>query len=269
MKQLPIDTRIGECLAYHEGNHRDNGNPHNQYISKFATLRIPSVKEDVGNWYKIAKIEYIPNNNVEFRYKIGLYPIKNHNDYEIDLLCKPSISDTQLSMKTDGALYCKVKAYNGIDDNSNATNIYELYVQVNRSWFEIPMKLLLSTNNLYYHYNEDYAFRKIDMLDGTERVSDVSTDIKTIYNFYSNYMTVENEPKTVSSHSTETIALTVPGANWETFVSLMPCGNIPLEFGWSFSIPYTDRINIYVRNYNDYSKEFPKLKWNVKLTKFK
>ena len=263
MYNLPSDTTINNCEVFHEGNHNELGNPHGQYIcpSKYNFTLNP--KADFGKWVKIATIKYIPNNNVGFRYKFKLYPLNSNLEYDIDVLLKHENSSATINMKTDGDVMCAIKQDTETDDNDNTLLVNHIYIQIRRTWFVVHYDLVLAENTRYYHYNDGYARKCIQMLKEQPLVDELTSDITVKYEYFNKYIEVTNEAVNINANETKVIPLTVTGVNYDCYLSIVPCGTIPLELTWDYEIPYTNVVNIRVCNHQAYVKAFPAIKWKI------
>lgn len=263
MFNLPSDSTINNCEIFHEGNHNEFGNPHEQYICSTKYKYTVNPKSEFGKWVKIATVKYIPNTNVGFRYKFKLYPLNSTLEYDIDVLLKNENSNAIIKMKTDGDIMCAIKQDTEKDDNGNSLLVNNIYIQIKRTWFVVHYDLVLAENTRYYHYNDGYARKCIELHKEQALVNELTSDITVQYEYFNKYVEITNEATTINANETKLIPLSVSGVNWDCYLSIVPCGVIPLELSWDYEIPYTNVINIRVCNYQDYVKEFPALKWKI------
>ena len=80
MYNLPTDSTINGLSVYHEGNHSNKGNPHDNYLSKFSCNYSLNNKSTVDKMFKMCTIRYPINNNVEFKYIIEILSTKIENE---------------------------------------------------------------------------------------------------------------------------------------------------------------------------------------------
>lgn len=266
MYNLPADASINGNLVYHEGNHCELGDPHGQYLNSMYQHHTINTKENRGKWYKIAEIKYIPNPNVVFRYRIDVSSINEMCDSVINVKCGNNINDTKISMTTDENLKCGVKLSTSADENNNAINIIEVYLQINRVWWTVCYRLSLADNVRYYHYNDGYAFNRILFFNEMSAVDSLDSDIEIEYLYNATYSLSETSAVNVSSNSTAYLNIDFPGLVAEkNFVEITPIGSIPAELSYHWFLPSNNQVRIVVRNHASYTKELPKMKWNIKI----
>lgn len=263
MFNLPSDSTINNCEIYHEGNHNEFGNPHEQYICSSKYKYTVNPKSEFGKWVKIATIKYIPNKNVGFRYKFKLYPLNSTIEYDIDILLANDHQNTSVKMKTDGDIKCAIKQSTTNDDNGNLLLVNDIYIQINRTWFVVFYDLVLAENTRYYHYNDGYARKYIEIYKEQDMQNAITSDVRIQYEYFNKYVEVTNEVTTIGANETKVINLNVPGVNWDCYLSLVPCGVIPLELTWDYEIPYTNVVRIRICNHQSYAKDFPSIKWRM------
>lgn len=266
MYNLPADTSINGNLVYHEGNHCELGDPHGQYLNSMYQHHTINTKENRGKWYKIAEIKYIPNTNVVFRYRIDVSSINEMCDSVINVKCGNNINDTKISMTTDDNLKCGVKLSTSTDENNNTINIIEVYLQINRVWWTVCYRLSLADNVRYFHYNDGYAFNRILFFNEMSAVDSLDSDIEIEYLYNATYSLSETSAVSVSSNSTAYLNIDFPGLVAEkNFIEITPIGSIPAELSYHWFLPSDNQVRIVVRNHTSYTKEIPKMKWNIKI----
>lgn len=135
---LDINSNIGGMNIYHEGNHADFGNPHNQYISKNNLINIPITKDIKNKYYKFAKIDITSDDTVVFLN----FDFINANNNQIEEIKTASISCKINSSGKISTATRSVRLQEIESTNFNTNNIFAIVTQNNTTnytvelWFE-------------------------------------------------------------------------------------------------------------------------------------
>lgn len=261
MYNLPTDSSINGLSIYHEGNHTNKGNPHDNYISKFSCNYSLNNKSIVDKMFKLCTIKYPVNNNVAYKYIIELFATNIENENKIYLSCGNNLDNILCSFKGDSNIniYLKTRL------NNNVITI-DIYGQLKQTWTKLFYRLYFGRCLDYLLlFDEESAYKYIEFYNESDFIDLSPSDISINYERNEIIKKVITETTTVKGSSDSKISLNVPGLLKNSIVTLMPTNaEIPSELDLiSYTVPYNNYIVIRFKNNATYSKDLPELTWNV------
>ena len=246
MYNLPTDSTINGLSVYHEGNHSNKGNPHDNYLSKFSCNYSLNNQSTVDKMFKMCTISYPINNNVEFKYIIEILSTKIENENKLYITCGNTLESVKATFKGD-------------------MNI-NVYVQVKQTWTKLYYRLYFARCLDYLiYYTEQSAYNYIKFYNESELITLQTSDIAVNYVRNEVIKKVDTVLTTVSASSEIKLQIPVSGLLKNSIVSFNATNvEIPAEFIISSSyIPYNGYIVLRVRNTATYSKDLPLITWIV------
>ena len=261
MYNLPTDSCINGLSVYHEGNHSNKGNPHDNYLSKFSCNYSLNNQTTVDKMFKMCTISYPINNNVEFKYIIEILTTKIENENKLYITCGNTLESVKATFKGDTNINIYLK--NNLIDGVLTIDVY---VQVKQTWTKLYYRLYFARCLDYLiYYTEESAYNYINLFNESELVTLQPSD--TSINYVRNEVTkkVDSPLTTISANGDTKLSLKVDGLLKNSIVNMMPTnGEIPSELDLiSYSVPYNNYIVIKFRNNSSYTKDLPLLTWII------
>ena len=260
---LPTDSCVNDMLIYHEGNHTDKGNPHNNYISKYACNYTLNTKSDnANNFVKIATIKYESNNNVAYRYIIELFSTNITAENKIILSCGGDLAKTNCKFVGSSHLEVGVKMR-----TSGSNNIIDIYLKINDVWTKMFYRVYFARCLDYLNlYNEESAYKSIELFNEQpfSNSSEFSSDVIVNYDRPMVCRSIISTSKNISANGT--IELNLIAQNMTSNSYLLSCTPINLDNNFSYgniSIKDNGTLSIKIRNLENVEKTLPEIKWNV------
>lgn len=263
MYNLPTDATINECVVFHEGNHDDRGNPHEQYISKFKTYSVKVADTGKNNYFKIANITHTPNSNVSLDYNIKIIDIPRSGDDILNKTHNIRINITNTTIKI-----CHIGA-NRFDLFANSTTLsngdvsYDIYLKPYLDWQVFYYNLDFARGSSYPNYTEEYAFRHITLYS-SNYVASIGTAIGTIVKDRPWIQTTATTTgATVTSYGGQSYSITITGITPTCIFTVNPTTSIPGEFIHSSYVTSNNTVTVNFKNISTYSKALPDTTWNI------
>lgn len=261
MYNLPTDSVINGMGLFHEGNHVNKGNPHDNYISKYACAYTLNIQGNSNKYMKIASIKYIPNSNVEYRYVLELFSNKIDTINRITLFCNKTPENTT----------CKFEGHNNIDvalktSNNGTNNIIDIYIKIKQSWAKVYYRVNFARCLEYSNiFDEESAYKSITLLKEQPLIDNVTSDIVISYIRPIQYLTIDTDSKLFDVNADIKFQLSVPGVTKNSYIiSCTPVGDIPLDFIiHSIYVAWDNEIIVRIKNHGSTTQILPYLKWNI------
>lgn len=261
MYNLPTDSAINGLSVYHEGNHSNKGNPHDNYLSKFSCNYSLNNQSTVDKMFKVCTISYPINNNVAFKYIIEFFSPQIENENKLYITCGNTLESVKATFKGDKDINVYLK---NTLVNSNLT--IDVYVQLKRTWTKLYYRLYFARCLDYLiYYTEESAYNYIKFYNESELITLQTSD--TPINYIRNEQIIKVDTELTSVEASSEIKLQIPVSG--LLKNSIVCFNatnveIPAEFIISSSyIPYNGYIVLRVRNTATYSKDLPLITWIV------
>lgn len=261
MYNLPTDSTINGLSVYHEGNHSNKGNPHDNYLSKFSCNYSLNNQSTVDKMFKMCTISYPINNNVEFKYIIEILSTKIENENKLYITCGNTLESVKATFKGDTNINVYLK--NTLVDGNLTIDVY---IQVKQTWTKLYYRLYFARCLDYLiYYTEESAYNYIKFYNESELITLQTSD--TTVNYVRNEVIkkVDTPITTVNANSETKLQIPVSGLLKNSIVSFNASNvEIPAEFIISSSyIPYNNYIVLRVRNTATYNKDLPLITWIV------
>lgn len=270
MYNIPADASINGNILYHEGNHYDQPGMHPHFLSSYDNWHHAATTGDsyFGYQTKIGTIDYIPNNNVALKYSFDIFSVVDDKEFRLDIICKSTFATCSATMQSNGDVQAIIKTSTYQDINGTTHNKIDIYLQINRSWYNIFYRLRFAKNILYYSWNDKYAYHGVTFYDSQPYVNGLSTDITVSYVYPPLYLTATNTETSLAATTDADISLTVPGVDFNHIYTACPQGNIPGLLSYNIVCPYTGLLYIKAYNHASYAITFPALTWNIMLQRY-
>lgn len=258
MFNLPINTKVANNIAFHQGNHDNRGIPHEQYVSKWNLNTTSNNLANTNKYTKILEVTYEEDNNVGLNYIIEIVNTKDLAKTDYLYMTLGTSKTVKYTYNEYYALYQKITTT--MQTNGKNKSVVEIFIQIYKSYSPLFFRVHTAKNNEVYNYDNDYAYNCISLLSNQPFVDTLTgftqcADVAPIRHFYKRQSWGQ---VTVNAGQKYQIVISDSNIKWDSILSFNTSVEVPSELMYTVSVASGGGSAIInIRNVSTVSANFP------------